>query len=623
MSSQVPVSGEDPGCFGAVLSCLLGDDKAADGQASGLSHHSDQKPVAALYSDESNTCTFSAEASLSGESDVDGRIPHASPSLAIIEALEEESDASPLDGDASVDRTTLDEGNKLGEESLAAMAGYGHATGKNQDKDQRGQRNVLVPPPTTKPKQTASSSGASSLTHSFSKRSSSLVKRTLFGRRRQSCHKEKHVHVGLDEHETAIDALVLEQEEPITTSARFLDFRERSADQRYFIEYVKSEDNGTGSDVDDDCADVLEASYNAQDEGIIVPPEVSVSSAATSTNNNPDNVSKEDEDGTNLNDPAGAILPIEVVLDESDDDVATSTGSTGSPKVTGRSMDKETRGSGGRPKSKVASTLRRSVGSLRRVGSRAMQRTTSKGENKRNSMNQNVNQMLQLDDTMPTSPDSKNASRRNSGGADDDMAEMCYNSNSDDDDISDNSSSIDETSSEKLRRRVVEVEERIQSQISQAKSFDSQQTQDALLHRSNSDHRGICSSRGTTEREQVIVDLGGYDGIITSGGRLETSDGVSKFKGMFEFIEQGIYDTVTPIRSRDENLVVKFIEAPATDPVSSGLVGPFDNGSDDDADIGESYLDEEDGEVRKKSSKRRPLDFLRKKQKDTDGHDRY
>jgi hypothetical protein len=57
--------------------------------------------------------------------------------------------------------------------------------------------------------------------------------------------------------------------------------------------------------------------------------------------------------------------------------------------------------------------------------------------------------------------------------------------------------------------------------------------------------------------------------------------------------------------------------------VSSGLVGPFDNGSDDDADIGESYLDEEDGEVRKKSSKRRPLDFLRKKQKDTDGHDRY
>ena len=60
-----------------------------------------------------------------------------------------------------------------------------------------------------------------------------------------------------------------------------------------------------------------------------------------------------------------------------------------------------------------------------------------------------------------------------------------------------------------------------------------------------------------------------------------------------------------------------FIEAPATDPIASGLVSPYGSDSDEEDDIDESYLEEEDGEPRKKSSKRRPLAFLRKKHKDT------
>ena len=185
-----------------------------------------------------------------------------------------------------------------------------------------------------------------------------------------------------------------------------------------------------------------------------------------------------------------------------------------------------------------------------------------------------------------------------------------------DDDSSDDSSSLDETSSAQLRRRVVEVETRVQSQISEAKSFDSQQSQYALVHGSTSDHRGIHSSDG---RGKALVDLGGYDGVITGGGRLETSDEVKIFKGLPMFIEQGIYDTVIPARSTDENSVA-FVGAPATDPVSSGLLGiSFDSDEGDSAAAGgdDSSHNEEKDDGAGRKSKRRPLAFLRKKQRNT------
>ena len=623
-------SGEaaDPGCFGIMLSCFLGDDNATAIEQSSPPR---QKSATAPSFDETNT--YTAEASLAGDSDFERSMPHSSSSspLANIDALEEgEDNVGPFD--EVEESTTI---SKLGEDSLVAgledtikrvMTGHNNeddgsndvpAEAAAQTDDHHGQRNAS---PTEKSKSKKKVIGtASSLIRSLSSRRHS---------RRQSNDKNmaadsSNGHVDdinqeeVDEHEAMIDALVLDQEEPTSTSptagARSLDTRERSADNRFVIEYVKSEDNGTaGSDVGSD--DGLEAGgYNAQDQGIIVPTrDVSAFSDRSSTSG-PDSPLGEHGDEEYLVEIAA---PIEVVLDESDGESVPSP-----PNVLETETETKEKGGRGKGRSKVADTLKRSVGSLRRVGSRAMQRTRS--EKAGCSITQDLNETLQLDDTMPTSPDVSTASYRNSiGDCEYNYTEIYVDGKRcdslvDDDDISDDSSSIDETSSERLRRRVVDVETRVQSQISQAKSFDSQLSQYALVHRSTSGHRGGIRSNGSNgepvPKSQVIVDLGGHDGIITGGGYLETSDEVKKFKGMPLFVEQGIYDVI-PARSADENSVV-FIEAPATDPVTSGLI-PYGSDEEDDIDE-ESYLEEEDSEPRKKSSKRRPLAFLRKKQRGT------
>jgi len=632
MSTHATAKEDDPGmCLGLMCCAFLDDttDAPRAGVSSRLPHHSREKSVMGTGSfDDSNT--FSAETSLAGDDEDDDyrSMPH-SPPLASIEALE-------------VDDALFQDEDDDGEESLAAgledavqkvMAGRRSTKSRKNDdtnnatgdgdgaagntKDERGQRM----PSLSKSKKKTASGAASSLTRSLSKRSSALMNRTVSTRRQSRRSDNTAVHVetsssgndmnqndgGKDEHEATnigrdIDAVVLDQEE--TANARSLHTRERSADQRYVIEYVRS------CDADSD-ADVEAASYNAQKEGVVVPLDTgtSASLAATNTETAEENVRIPlQEEGSISNDVLeetdGRGPPIEVVLDESDDEEATSI-----PTDTERSTETKTKGSStGRSRSKVASTLKRSVGSLRRVGSKALQRTRSKGETTTDyCINQDVIKTLQLDDSMLTSPDTSTSY---------DLAKL------DGDSSDDESSSLDETSSAQLRRRVVETETRIQSQIKQAQSFDSQQSAYALVHRSASDHRGIRSGGGDAERGQVIVDLGGYDGIITGGGKLETSDEVKLFKGMPLFIEQGIYDTVIPARSVDENSVV-FIEAPATDPVSSGLVAPssFDSDGDEDDDGDNSYREEEDSAIRKK--KRRPLAFLRKKQMGTAGLDEH
>ena len=609
----------DPGCFGVALSYFLGDDNAT---TAGQSSH--QKSATLPSFDETNT--YTADASLAGDSDFDRSMPHSSTSpLANIEDLEGDDDVGPFDEEEE------SASSKLGEDSLVAgleetiqkvMTGHNEDDGSKrvpvgdaaQNNDQQCQREITA---TKKSKSKKTAMGtASSLIRSLSSRRQS---------RRQSNDKNMSADSSngnvdnvdkkeIDEQEAIIDALVLEQEqeEPSSsmTSARSLDTRERSADNRFVIEYVKSED------MEND--DGLEAGgYSAQDEGIFVPTgDVSAFSDHNSSGSDSPLNNHDDEEN-----PTEIVSPIEVVLDESDGESVTS-----APIVTDERSFTETKekGSRGKAKSKISATLKRSVGSLRRVGSRGMQRTRS--EKVGYSITQDLNTTLQLDDTLPTSPDVSTASYRNSNSDREYNLTEIYvdgkrcDSVVNDDEISDDSSSIDETSSEKLRRRVVAVESRVQSQISQAKSFDSQHSQYALVHRSTSGHRGgIRSSGGHSEivpKSEVIVDLGGHDGIITGGGYLETSDEVKKFKGMPLFVEQGIYDTVIPARSADEKSVV-FIEAPATDPIASGLVSPYGSDSDEEDDIDESYLEEEDGEPRKKSSKRRPLAFLRKKHKDT------
>ena len=604
----------DPGCFGVVLSCFLGDDNAT---TAGQSSHQNSATLPSF--DETNT--YTAEASLAGDSDFDRSMPHSSTSpLANIEDLEGDDDVGPFDEE---EESAI---SKLGEDSLVAgleettqkvMTGHNKDDGSKrvpvvdavQNNYQQCQRKITAPKK-SKSKKTAMGT-ASSLIRSLSSRRQS---------RRQSNDKSMSADSvdknEVDEQEAIIDALVLEQEqeEPFSsmTSARSLDTRERSADNRFVIEYVCSEDNG---DMDND--DGLEAGgYNAKDEGIFVPTgNVSAFSDHTSSPDSPLNKGEDEENLTEV------LPPIEVVLDESDGESVTSSAIVTDERSFSQTKDK---GSRGKPKSKIAASLKRSVGSLRRVGSRGMQRTRS--EKVGYSTTQDLNTTLQLDDTLLTSPDVSTASYRNSiSDREYDLTEIYVDGKRcdsvvNDDEISDDSSSIDETSSEKLRRRVVDVESRVQSQISQAKSFDSQQSQYALVHRSTSGHRGVVRSSGDhgeiVPKSEVIVDLGGHDGIITGGGYLETSDEVKKFKGMPLFVEQGIYDTVIPVRSADEKSVV-FIEAPATDPITSGLVTPYGSDSDEEDDIDESYLEEEDGEPRKKSSKRRPLAFLRKKHRDT------
>ena len=606
----------DPGCFGVMLSCFLGDDNATT-----VVQASHTKSATVPPTDETNTCT--AGASLAGDSDFDRSMPHSSsPPLANIEDLEGEDDVGPFDEEEERSAGS----SKLGEDSLVAgleetiqkvMDGHNENDGRNrvpvvdavQNNDQQCQRRQVTPTKKSKSKKMGIGT-TSSLIRSLSSRRQS--------RRRQSNDKTMSAdgsngNIGdfdkkeVNKQDAVIDALVLEdeQEEPSSTikGAKSLDRRERSADNRFVIEYVKSEDNGDGDEG-------LEAvGYNAHDEGIFVPTgDVSAFSDRTSS---PDSPLNDDEDAENSTD---ASPPIEVVLEESDDESV-----PGPPKVTDeRSIETKEERSRGKARSKVSATLKRSVGSLRRVGSRGMQRTRS--EKAESSITQDLNTTLQLDDTLPTSPDVSTATYRNSISDREYTLTKIYVDGVDDDDISDDFSYVDETSSEKLRRRVVDVETRVQSQISQAKSFDSQQSQHALVHRSTSGHRGGIRSSGghgeTVPKSEVIVDLGGHDGIITGGGYLETSDEVKKIKGMPLFVEQGIYDAVIPARSADEKSVV-FIEAPATDPISSGLVTPYGSGSDEEDGIDENYLEEEGGEQRKKSSKGRPLAFLRKKQRDT------
>ena len=391
-----------------------------------------------------------------------------------------------------------------------------------------------------------------------------------------------------------IDALVLEQEE--TENARSLHSKERSADQRYVIEYVRSCD-------DDDDDDNGEASYNAQAEGVVVSLDAStsVSLRGTTTDVAADNTSVSMIEQSSAADSAEEGEPVEVVLDESDDESAASSTPTDVERTTATKKKR----SSSRPTSKVTSTLKRSVGCLRR-GLGSLQRSRSRGETTTGTdycINQDLNKTLQLDDAMLSSPDTSTSHHA-----------MSYNGHDAanlDDDSSDDSSSLDETSSAQLRRRVVEVETRVQSQISEAKSFDSQQSQYALVHGATSDHRGIRSSDG---RGQLSVDLGGY---FSCGERLETSDDVKTFRGLPMFIEQGIYDTVIPARSADEYSVT-FIEAPPTTPLASGLLGvSFDSDEDDRSTTGSAAGGEKDGGAGSKKSKRRPLAFLRKKQRAT------
>jgi len=624
---------DDPGCLGLVC-CMLSDDTtdappAHAGVTSQLPHHSDGKSTTKGSFDETITLSAETSPSLAGDDDKEdgghrgSSTPHYSSPLASTEALEEDDDASSFDvrkGGDGGDRLAVDDRSKIGEDTLAAgledavqkvMANNKATCTVNAnvavDVDERNKERMLSPTSSKSKKKKTRSGAASSFTRSISKRGSALMKRTLSARRpnntavSSSSDIDVHRKHEIDEDEAAfigrdIDALVLEQEE--TENARSLHIKERSADQRYVIEYVRDDDDNG------------EASYNAQTEGVVVSLDASTASLAdTNTNAAADNtsfpmieqgnVSDNVLEGTggravDIEDSAEEGEPVEVVLDESDDESAASSTPTDMERTTATKKKR----SSSRPKSTVTSTLKRSVGSLRR-GLGSLQRSRSKGQT---TTDYCINQDLMLTST------SHHAISDNGY----DVANL-------DDDSSEDSSSLDETSSAQLRRRVVEVETRVQSQISEAKSFDSQQSQYALVHGSTSDHRGIHSSDG---RGKALVDLGGYDGVITGGGRLETSDEVKIFKGLPMFIEQGIYDTVIPARSTDENSVA-FVGAPATDPVSSGLLGiSFDSDEDDTGsaaaggDDSSSHNEEKDDGAGRKS-KRRPLAFLRKKQRNT------
>ena len=622
---------DDPGCLGLVC-CMLSDDTtdappAHAGVTSQLPHHSDGKSTTKGSFDETITLSAETSPSLAGDDDKEdgghrgSSTPHYSSPLASTEALEEDDDASSFDvrkGGDGGDRLAGDDRSKIGEDTLAAgledavqkvMANNKATCTVNAnvavDVDERNKERMLSPTSSKSKKKKTRSGAASSFTRSISKRGSALMKRTLSARRpnntavSSSSDIDVHRKHEIDEDEAAIigrdiDALVLEQEE--TENARSLHIKERSADQRYVIEYVRDDDNNG------------EASYNAQTEGVVVSLDASTTSLAdTNTDAAADNTSisiieqgsasdnvLEGTGGQEV-DLEGSIEegePVEVVLDESDDESAASSTPTDMERTTATKKKR----SSSRPKSTVTSTLKRSVGSLRR-GLGSLQRSRSRGQT---TTDYCINQDLMLTST------SHHAISDNGY----DVANL-------DDDSSEDSSSLDETSSAQLRRRVVEVETRVQSQISEAKSFDSQQSQYALVHGSTSDHRGIRSCDG---RGKALVDLGGYDGVITGGGRLETSDDVKIFKGLPMFIEQGIYDTVIPARSTDENSVA-FVGAPATDPVSSGLLGiSFDSDEDDSAAAGgddsSSHNEEKDDGAGRKS-KRRPLTFLRKKQRNT------
>ena len=628
---------DDPGCLGLVC-CMLSDDTtdappAHAGATSQLPHHSDGKSTTKGSFDETITLSAETSPSLAGDDDKEdgghrgSSTPHYSSPLASIEALEEDDDASSFgdrNGGDGGDRLAGDDRSKIGENTLAAgledavqkvMANNKATCTVNAnvavDVDERNKERMLSHTSSKSKKKKTRSGAASSFTRSISKRGSALMKRTLSARRpnntavSSSSDIDVHRKHEIDEDGAAIigrdiDALVLEQEE--TENARSLHIKERSADQRYVIEYVRDDDDNG------------EASYNAQTEGVVVSLDASL--ADTNTDAAADNtsfpmieqgnVSDNVLEGTggrevDIEDSAEEGEPVEVVLDESDDESAASITPTDMERTTATKK----KHSSSRPKSTVTSTLKRSVGSLRR-GLGSLQRSRSRGETTtRYCINQDLNKTLQLDDAMLTST-SRHAISNNGY----DVANL-------DDDSSEDSSSLDETSSAQLRRRVVEVETRVQSRISEAKSFDSQQSQYALVHGSTSDHRGIRSCDG---RGKALVDLGGYDGVITGGGRLETSDDVKIFKGLPMFIEQGIYDTVIPARSTDENSVA-FVGAPATDPVSSGLLGiSFDSDEDDSAAAGgddsSSHNEEKDDGAGRKS-KRRPLAFLRKKQRNT------
>lgn len=606
---------DDPGCLGLVC-CMLSDDTtdappAHAGATSQLPHHSDGKSTTKESFDETITLSAETSPSLAGDDDKEdsgnrSSTPHYSSPLASIEALEDDAfsfgDRKDGDGAGLEDAVQKVMANNKATCTVNANVAV--------DVDERNKERMLSPTSSKskkKKKKKTRSGAASSFTRSISKRGSALMKRTLSARRpnntavSSSSDIDVHRKHEIDEDEAAIigrdiDALVLEQEE--TENARSLHIKERSTDQRYVIEYVR--DNGE----------------NVQTEGVVVSLDASTSASLADTNTDAaadntsfpmieqGNVSDNVSEGTggravDLEDSAEEGEPVEVVLDESDDESAASNTPTDMERTTATKKKR----SSSRPKSTVTSTLKRSVGSLRR-GLGSLQRSRSRGET---TTRYCINQDLQLDDAMLTSFSISHHAISDNGY---DVANL-------DDDSSKDSSSLDETSSAQLRRRVVEVETRVQSQISEAKSFDSQQSQYALVHGSTSDHRGIRSCDG---RGKALVDLGGYDGVITGGGRLETSDDVKIFKGLPMFIEQGIYDTVIPARSTDENSVA-FVGAPATDPVSSGLLGiSFDSDEDDSAAAGgddSSCHNEKKDDGAGRKSKRRPLTFLRKKQRNT------
>jgi len=312
-----------------------------------------------------------------------------------------------------------------------------------------------------------------------------------------------------------------------------------------------------------------------------------------------DEVGEGEQDNYKVSDePSYSSSDVDDTLDEGvevDDLLAMSTGQD--PKKKSRSAA-------------VTARLRRSIGSFKRTGSKLARRvsissTTSSAYHQH--CNDDVAQTLGL---VGSTPDTTLFAE-----------EVCSDDSSSDGWDSD-------LSSKGLRRRVVKVESRVQSQIERAMSFDSQHS--LALPSSSQQGRGQRPEQKQQhqlpqqppppqqqQQHSVLLSLG----CIGSGvcAELETPNGVKKYAGMPLFNDGGTYvhncSAILPSRSVNENTVA-FVDAPPTDPVTSGLVASPSYDSEEESD-GDSLCggssDEQEHRTRKSKGRRRPLAFLRKK----------
>jgi len=312
-----------------------------------------------------------------------------------------------------------------------------------------------------------------------------------------------------------------------------------------------------------------------------------------------DEVGEGEQDNYKVSDePSYSSSDVDDTLDEGvevDDLLAMSTGKD--PKKKSRSAA-------------VTARLRRSIGSFKRTGSKLARRvsissTTSSAYHQH--CNDDVAQTLGL---VGSTPDTTLFAE-----------EVCSDDSSSDGWDSD-------LSSKGLRRRVVKVESRVQSQIERAMSFDSQHS--LALPSSSQQGRGQRPEQKQQhklpqqppppqqqQQHSVLLSLG----CIGSGvcAELETPNGVKKYAGMPLFNDGGTYvhncSAILPSRSVNENTVA-FVDAPPTDPVTSGLVASPSYDSEEESD-GDSLCggssDEQEHRTRKSKGRRRPLAFLRKK----------